>query len=616
MATPLSSGGDSPFGGDDDDEAQAVVGVTGASGKEATGGSAVAGEKRDRRATGPPTDDVSGGDFRSRLKRRSVRFGADARRGEAAAAECAERQSFPYEGERGEAAASQRLSTRRSSAHQALSGGEPGGPASVLGRYAPGDTGNPLRDGGTFVLGCPIGETVDNQGRARLTSLAADAKVAAHDGAPQTTRKDEQIGAGERRVVPTEHDVESTADATTEGREQAEAAGAEGRQCKARPSRVQRVADFAAWAEKVTEGVRAPHSGEPKRKRRQSGGRRGSHGRWEGDGDAAGDAQGQGTTTPLGEAATADVETDGGTRDAAREAETVMISKPSARQDSSAPPGIQIGAGGRRTVSAGHGFGVTSTIDEVVGDDERNDEAAQQRRLTAAAGGASGRRTPEEPTDDAARKRRRKLASGRGRGFLGSRRQDAEMATSRQRERWIARLDEMGVLPKGEERAAALRSLGAQRQRADAYAAAAARAAPNGAGRPTPVAAGTSVPDGLEPPAAAAASLDEMIKLPTYSMARIASESDDFVLRAPFPVTNVSPEDDPMPPVPEASEFSPDPDWRPSALTDVYTVGGIKRIMAWFEEMRRYGCGHVLQWSGRDDVSEFWVTPCRWVTPG
>ena len=87
------------------------------------------------------------------------------------------------------------------------------------------------------------------------------------------------------------------------------------------------------------------------------------------------------------------------------------------------------------------------------------------------------------------------------------------------------------------------------------------------------------MPDGLEPAAAAAASLDEMIKLPTYSMARIASESDDFVLRAPFPVTNVSPEDDPMPPVPNASEFSPDPYWRPSKLTDVHTAGGIKRIM-------------------------------------
>ena len=399
---------------------------------------------------------------------------------------------------------------------------------------------------------------------------------------------DEQAGAGERRVVPTEHVSETAADVTTEGREEADAASAEGRQCKARPSRVQRVATFAAWAEKVTEGVRAPHSGEPKRKHRRPSSRR------EVDGSTTGDAQGQATTTPLGEAATADAEADGGTRDVAQATETARVSKPSAQRESSAPQGVQIGAGGRRTVSAGHGFGVTSTIDEVVGDDERNDEAAQQRRLAAAAGGA-GRQAPEVPTDDAARKRRRTLTNGRGRSFLGSRRQDAEMATSRQRERWIARLDEMGVLPKGEERAEALRSLGAQRQRAGAYAAAAARAAPNGAGRPTPVAAGTSVPDGLEPAAAAAVSLDEMIKLPTYSMARIASESDDFILRAPFPVTNVSPEDDPMPPVPEAGEFSPDPDWRPSVLTDVYTVGGIKRIMAWFEEMRRYEAAAVAK---------------------
>ena len=50
-----------------------------------------------------------------------------------------------------------------------------------------------------------------------------------------------------------------------------------------------------------------------------------------------------------------------------------------------------------------------------------------------------------------------------------------------------------------------------------------------------------------------------------------------------------------MPPVPEASEFSLDPDWRPSALTDVYTVGGIKRIMAWFEEMRRYEAAAVAK---------------------
>ena len=37
MATPLSSSTSLPFGGDDDDEAQPAVSVTGASGKEATG---------------------------------------------------------------------------------------------------------------------------------------------------------------------------------------------------------------------------------------------------------------------------------------------------------------------------------------------------------------------------------------------------------------------------------------------------------------------------------------------------------------------------------------------------------------------------------------------------
>ena len=86
-----------------------------------------------------------------------------------------------------------------------------------------------------------------------------------------------------------------------------------------------------------------------------------------------------------------------------------------------------------------------------------------------------------------------------------------------------------------------LAMLGSQRQRAEAYAAAAARATPGGGDRPTPVALGSSIPEGLEARAAAAMSLDELVKLPTYSMARIASETDDFVHRAPFPITNVSP---------------------------------------------------------------------------
>ena len=55
-----------------------------------------------------------------------------------------------------------------------------------------------------------------------------------------------------------------------------------------------------------------------------------------------------------------------------------------------------------------------------------------------------------------------------------------------------------------------------------AYAEAAARMAPRGGGLPTPVAAGSSIPDGLEAAAAASLSLDDIIKLPSYSMARVA----------------------------------------------------------------------------------------------
>ena len=63
--------------------------------------------------------------------------------------------------------------------------------------------------------------------------------------------------------------------------------------------------------------------------------------------------------------------------------------------------------------------------------------------------------------------------------------------------------------------------------------------------------------------------------------------------------TNQSPPDGPMPPVGDAGEGVADPSWRPSTLTDVYTPEAIRRIMAWFEEMRRYeengrakrGCG-------------------------
>ena len=347
-------------------------------------------------------------------------------------------------GGEGGAAASQKLLTRRPSAHQALPGGEPGDPASVPGRKTPqGDTGTPLRDGCTFVLGCPTGETVDNQRRERRTSLSANAEAAAHGGALPTTRK---------------------ADSSKK--------------------------------------------------------------------------------------------------------ELVGILKK-----------MQIGAGERRTVSAGHGFKTTATIEVAVNDDERNDAESERRRLERAAEQPSTKRrpTPAE-TDDVVRRRKLALTYDRGRNVLGS----------RQRQRWVHQLDELGELPQGAQRAEAIKALGAQRQRAEAYAAAAAKAAPRGGGRTAPVALGSSVPEGLEAAAAAGLSLDDIIKLPSYSMARVANESDEFVIRAPFPVTNVSPADDPMPPVPDANATADDPDWRPTSLLDVYTEAGVRAIMNWFAEMEKY----------------------------
>ena len=290
---------------------------------------------------------------------------------------------------------------------------------------------------------------------------------------------------------------------------------------------------------------------------------------------------------------------------------------------------------------AGHGFRVSATIDDVAGESEQNDDEHQQRLQEAAAPRA--RRSPEL-SDDETRKRRRGPTQDRGRRTFGSRQLErlqsamsafhfeppeaategesrrrprshddsswetgssfddrgkrrahgskaaarSALKTSRQRQRWIHQLGALGVLPQGEGRTDSIRSLGAQRQRADAYAAAAARAAPGGAGRPTPVALGSSVQEGLEAAAASALSLDELVKLPSYSMARVTSESDDFVRLAPFPVTNVSPAADPMPEVSDAASGVANPDWRPKTITDVYTHKGVIKIMAWFEEMRVY----------------------------
>ena len=187
---------------------------------------------------------------------------------------------------------------------------------------------------------------------------------------------------------------------------------------------------------------------------------------------------------------------------------------------------LQIGAGERRTVPAGHGFKTTATIEVAVDDDERNDAESERRRLEQAAEQPSTKRrpTPAE-TDDVVRRRKRALTHDRGRNVLGS----------RQRQRWVHQLDELGELPQGAQRAEAIKALGAQRQRAEAYAAAAARAAPHGGGRTAPVALGSSVPEGLEAAAAAGLSLDDIIKLPSYSMARVANESDEFVMTSAVP---------------------------------------------------------------------------------
>ena len=132
---------------------------------------------------------------------------------------------------------------------------------------------------------------------------------------------------------------------------------------------------------------------------------------------------------------------------------------------------LQIGAGERRTVPAGHGFRTTATIEVAVDDDERNDAESERRRLEQAAEQPSTKRRPAPAeSDDVVRRRKRALTHDRGRNVLGS----------RQRQRWVHQLDEQGKLPRGAQRAEAIKSLGAQRQRAEAYAAAAARAAAHG----------------------------------------------------------------------------------------------------------------------------------------
>ena len=334
-------------------------------------------------------------------------------------------------------------------------------------------------------------------------------------------------------------------------------------------SRVHRVANFAKWATQVAEAAKADAAAasgtvdwREERRRRKSA----AH--------AAPTVEAEKPAIPPPTAAKAQEES-GAAASALRKAARITTSRPNAPCHDSGP-GIQVGARERRTVPAGHGFRVSAMVDDVAGESEQNDDGHQRRLREAAAPRA--RRLPEL-SDDETKKRRRGLTQDRGRRTLGSRqlerlqstmsafrfeppaavtkdesrrrpRRDddgswetgssfddrgkrrahdssktaarAALKTSRQRQRWIHQLGALGVLPQGEGRIDSIEALGAQRQRADAYAAAAARAAPGGAGRPTPVALGSLVKEGLEAAAAAALSLDELVTLPSYSMARVA----------------------------------------------------------------------------------------------
>ena len=68
----------------------------------------------------------------------------------------------------------------------------------------------------------------------------------------------------------------------------------------------------------------------------------------------------------------------GAAASASREAAGLITSQPTApRHDSG--PGIQIGARARCAVPAGHGFRISATIGDVVGEDEQNNDEHQQR---------------------------------------------------------------------------------------------------------------------------------------------------------------------------------------------------------------------------------------------
>ena len=111
--------------------------------------------------------------------------------------------------------------------------------------------------------------------------------------------------------------------------------------------------------------------------------------------------------------------------------------------------------------------------------------------------------------------------------------------------------------------------------------------APSGRNSSTaPVAAGSTVTSGFEVSDAAVASLDEAIKLPTFSMARVVHEDPSFVRLAQLPRTNVARAEGPLPAL--SAPAGGDPAWRPKHLTEVYTEAAVEEIIEWYGMMAAY----------------------------
>ena len=79
----------------------------------------------------------------------------------------------------------------------------------------------------------------------------------------------------------------------------------------------------------------------------------------------------------------------------------------------------------------------------------------------------------------------------------------------------------------------------------------------------------------------------------TYDLARLVAEDDAIVAIMPFPRTNVSPQRDPLPEVPEWEVE--DLDWRPSGLRDLYYDEAIKRIVGWYKQMAEHEASGIAK---------------------